>query len=72
MPGAVPQTSTYALTNATLAYALQIAESGWKAAARGNEALARGVNTAHGRLTNRAVAEAFAMEHQPLELALGE
>jgi alanine dehydrogenase len=72
MPGAVPQTSTYALTNATLAYALLIAESGWKAAARSNEALARGVNTAHGRLTNRPVAEAFAMEHQPLELALGE
>lgn len=68
MPGAVPQTSTYALTNATLRYALEIADEGWAAAAAANDALARGVNVAEGRLTYRAVADAFGMEYAPLEL----
>lgn len=66
MPGAVPQTSTYALTNVTMSYALEIAEDGWRAAVAANEALARGVNCAGGRLVSRPVAEAFGMEWQPL------
>ncbi len=64
MPGAVPQTSTYALTNVTLSYALEIAESGWRAAAGANPALARGVSCTGGRLASRPVAEAFAMPWQ--------
>jgi alanine dehydrogenase len=66
MPGAVPQTSTYALTNVTLSYALEIAESGWRAACRDDRALARGVACVNGNLTSRPVAEAFAMEWQEL------
>ncbi len=66
MPGAVPQTSTYALTNVTMGYALEIAEDGWRAAVAANEALARGVNCTDGRLVSRPVAEAFGMEWQPL------
>ncbi|MFN2427898.1 MAG: alanine dehydrogenase [Candidatus Binatia bacterium] len=59
MPGAVPQTSTYALTNVTMSYALEIAEDGWRAAVASNRALARGVNCAGGKLVSRPVAEAF-------------
>jgi len=61
MPGAVPQTSTYALTNATLAYALELADKGWREAAASNRALSRGVNVVEGAVTHPAVAEAFAM-----------
>lgn len=71
MPGAVPQTSTYALTNATLSYALELADKGWRRAVAENAALARGVNCGGGRLTHAAVAEAFGMEHTPLERVLG-
>ncbi len=67
MPGAVPQTSTYALTNATLAYALEIAEKGWREAARRNPALAKGVNLVDGAVTHKAVAEAHGMTYVPLE-----
>jgi alanine dehydrogenase len=67
MPGAVPQTSTHALTNATLAYALQLADRGWREAVRGNAALAQGVNCALGTLTCRAVAEAFGLPYRPLD-----
>ena len=66
MPGAVPQTSTYALTNATLAYGLEIADNGWRQAAARNRALASGVNLAEGTLTHRAVADALGMECAPL------
>jgi alanine dehydrogenase len=66
MPGAVPQTSTYALTNATLGYGLQLADHGWRKATAGNAALARGVNCAEGALTHAAVAEAFGLEYTPL------
>lgn len=68
MPGAVPQTSTYALTNATLYYALEIADRGWEGAAAANPALARGVNLVEGRLTYQAVADAFDMDCEPLTL----
>jgi len=67
MPGAVPHTSTQALTNATLPYVIKITETGWRAAARRDPALGRGVNVAGGAVTNRAVAEALGLEYTPLE-----
>jgi alanine dehydrogenase len=66
MPGAVPYTSTYALTNATMAYALDIANKGWREAAR-DPALARGVNVVDGRVTHPAVAEAHGLDHTALD-----
>jgi alanine dehydrogenase len=62
MPGAVPRTSTLALTNATLPYALQLANKGWKRALRDNAALLKGLNMADGKVTYGGVAEAFGME----------
>jgi alanine dehydrogenase len=61
MPGGVPRTSTLALTNATLPYAHMLASTGWKEALRGNAALRRGLNIAHGKVTYPGVAEAFGM-----------
>ena len=58
MPGAVPNTSTHALTNVTLPYALRIADHGWQEACRGDAALAGGLNAHAGRLLNSAVSEA--------------
>ena len=65
MPGAVPNTSTYALTNVTLPYALAMAD-GMDEAMRSDAALARGLNTYKGALTNRAVAEAHGLEAKPV------
>ncbi|RBQ20159.1 alanine dehydrogenase [Spongiactinospora rosea] len=62
MPGAVPHTSTYALTNVTVPYALAVADLGWRAALRADPALARGLNTHEGHVTNRPVAEAHGLE----------
>ncbi|GAB2529897.1 alanine dehydrogenase [Paramicrobacterium agarici] len=62
IPGAVPATSTRALTNVTLPYIVNIADKGWKAAAQNDHALARGVNVHDGRLVNRDVAEALSMD----------
>jgi alanine dehydrogenase len=62
MPGAVGRTSTYALTNVTLPYALQIAKKGYDRAVRENPALAQGVNIRRGQVTNPAVAATFGME----------
>ena len=70
MPGAVPRTSTYALTNATLAYATQIADKGWLQACRDNKALARGLSTHAGELTSAPVAEAFGYSSVSIESAL--
>jgi len=70
MPGAVPHTSTWALTNATLSYATKIADQGWKDALRGDKALALGLNTHDGQITYGAVAEAFDMDSITLEEAL--
>jgi alanine dehydrogenase len=67
MPGAVPRTSTRALTLNTLPYVLEIADKGWKDAVRENSALAKGVNLVEGRITYRAVAEAFNLAYAPLE-----
>ena len=62
MPGAVPHTSTYALTNATLPYILEVAMEGPAGAARRDPALALGVNTVAGRVTNAPVAEFLDVE----------
>jgi alanine dehydrogenase len=63
IPGAVAQTSTLALTNATLPYALQLADKGWKAACTADAGLKKGVNAANGKITYPAVAETFGMEY---------
>jgi len=66
MPGGVPRTSTLALTNATLPYALQLANKGWKKALKENPALLKGLNVADGKVTYAGVADAFGMEfHDP-------
>jgi alanine dehydrogenase len=62
MPGGVPRTSTLALTNATLPYAMQLANKGWKKALKDNPALLKGLNMAEGKVTYPGVAEAFGME----------
>jgi alanine dehydrogenase len=67
MPGAVPRTSTYALSNATLPYLVQLAEEGVLNALRNDPALAKGVNVYRGKVTYRAVAEALGLEYTPLE-----
>ena len=66
MPGAVPVTSTYALTNVTLPFALQIANLGWKEAMKNNPDLAKGLNTHDGKVTYKAVAEAHGYEFAPV------
>ncbi|OLN33263.1 alanine dehydrogenase [Desulfosporosinus metallidurans] len=66
MPGAVARTSTFALTNATLPYALKLANLGYAEAIRTDLAVARGVNVIHGKLTYKAVAEALNQEYTPL------
>lgn len=68
MPGAVPRTSTYALTNVTLPYVLRLAEQGWRAALRSDPILARGLNTHAGALTNEPVASAHGLPHGEFEL----
>ncbi|WP_324669848.1 alanine dehydrogenase [Geochorda subterranea] len=70
IPGAVPRTSTYALTNCTLPYVLELAERGWKEAVRSNPALARGVNVVAGEVTHRAVAQSHGLSYVPLERAV--
>lgn len=68
IPGAVPYTSTLALTNATLPYAISLADRGWKDACRKDKGLADGVNIVDGKITYKAVAEAFNLPYTPLEL----
>ncbi|WP_031076944.1 alanine dehydrogenase [Streptomyces sp. NRRL WC-3742] len=70
MPGAVPNTSTYALTNATLPYVVELANRGWKDALRRDAALAKGLNVHEGQITFPAVAEAFGLESVSLESVL--
>jgi alanine dehydrogenase len=72
MPGAVPITSTYALTNATLPYVLALADYGVADAARRDPGLRLGINVAAGTVTHPAVAEAVAVEHTPVEDVLGQ
>ena len=68
IPGAVPRTSTLALTNATLPYAIRLANKGWRQACREDAALAQGVNMVDGKVTFPAVAEAWGLEYTKLEL----
>jgi len=67
MPGAVPRTSTFALTNATLPYALELANKGFEKAIKADKGLAEGVNTYAGKLTYQAVAEAQKLDYTPLD-----
>jgi len=68
IPGAVPYTSTLALTNATLPYALQLADKGWRKACSDNEELRKGLNVVEGRVVYREVAEAWGLPYEPLAL----
>ncbi|MFQ5533043.1 MAG: alanine dehydrogenase [Candidatus Methylomirabilales bacterium] len=72
MPGAYGRTATFALTNVTLPYVLDIAEGGWKGAAQEHSEIAKGLNVVHGNVTHQAVAEAHAMEYIPVSKFLGE
>ena len=72
MPGAVPQTSTMALTNVTVPYALQIANKGYQNACLENEALLKGINTLNGYITHKAVAEALQLEYREAKTVLNE
>jgi alanine dehydrogenase len=66
MPGAVPRTSTVALTNATLYYIEALARKGWKTAIREDSSLAKGVNVLNGQIVYSAVAQAHGLEFHPL------
>ena len=68
IPGAVPYTSTLALTNATLPYALLLADKGWEAACQAEPGLKPGVNIVDGKIVFKAVAEAWNLPYTPLEL----
>lgn len=68
MPGAVPRTSTIALTNVTLAYALSLADNGWEKAMRRDPALAKGLNCRGGEVTCQPVADAFELACRPVKL----
>jgi alanine dehydrogenase len=67
MPGAVPRTSTFALSNVTLPYALELADLGLEAAARKDPVLAKGINILNGAVIHEAVAEAFGLPYRPWE-----
>jgi len=70
MPGAVPYTSTLALTNATLQYAIQLADKGWQQACKDNAALAKGLNIVNGKVVYQGVADAFKLKMTALEEVL--
>jgi len=70
MPGAVARTSTFALANATLEYALQIANKGWKIAVQENQSLAQGLNVVGGKVTYKAVADSLGMRYIPWDEAI--
>jgi alanine dehydrogenase len=70
MPGAVPRTSTMALTNATLPYVLEIANLGWKAAMRQNPETRCGANVVKGKVTYKGVADAFGLPYTPIDTFL--
>ena len=70
MPGAVPKTSTIALTNATLPYALEIAGKGWQRAMKENREIKLGANIIKGKITYKAVAEAFGLGYSSIDTLL--
>jgi alanine dehydrogenase len=67
MPGAVPMTSTIALTNATLPFAIQLATKGWKKACQDNPALQLGLNIIQGKVVYKGVSDAFNLPLTPIE-----
>lgn len=67
MPGAVAKTSTLALTNATLPYAVEIAEKGWRRAMQENKEIRMGANVINGKITYKGVADAFDLEYTPID-----
>jgi len=67
MPGAVPYTSTLALTNATLPYAVQLANKGWKQACKENKELELGLNVINGDVVYEAVSKAFDLPYTPVD-----
>jgi len=71
MPGAVAQTSTFALTNTTIAYGVRLADQGVVEAAKRDPTLALGLNTFNGHVTYKAVADALDLPYTPLEKAFG-
>jgi len=71
MPGAVPYTSTIALTNATLPYGVEIADKGYVRAARENKEILLGINVIDGKVTYQGVSDAFNLPHTPIEKVLG-
>jgi len=70
MPGAVPKTSTLALTNATLPYAVEIANKGWKKAMQESLEIKYGANVVNGKVTYQGVAEAFGLDYTPIDQLL--
>ena len=68
IPGAVPFTSTMALTNATLPYTVALANTGWRKACKDDPALALGLNVVEGQVTYKAVADVFGLKYEPIEL----
>ena len=70
MPGALPRTSTLALNNATLPYAVEIANKGWKKAMKENPEIKAGANVVDGKVTHRGVAEAFGLKYEPINKLL--
>jgi alanine dehydrogenase len=70
MPGAVPKTSTLALTNATLPYAVEIADKGWKKAMKQNPEIKLGANVVKGKVTYKGVAEAFGLKYTSINTLL--
>jgi alanine dehydrogenase len=67
IPGAVPNTSTLALTNATLRYAIALADKGWQQACKDDSALAKGLNIIEGKVAYKAVADVFGLEYHPYQ-----
>ena len=67
IPGAVPFTSTMALTNSTLPYTVALADKGWQKACKDDPALALGLNVVEGKVTYKAVADVFGLEYEPIE-----
>jgi len=70
MPGALPKTSTLALTNATLPYAIELANKGWSSAMKNNTEIKLGANVVKGKVTYKAVAESFGLDYTPIDKLL--
>jgi len=67
MPGMVPRTSTLALSNATLPYALKLANMGWQKAMKADKPLSKGLNVWNGKVTNKFVADSLSLEYTPFQ-----